>query len=127
MVRIAGVSIPESKNIEIALTYIYGVGRSRSQKILTDTKIDSFKKAKDLTQDELGLLKNYIEKNYTIEGELRREISNNIKRLKEIGTYRGTRHSRRLPMTGRTKSNSRTVRGNTRRTSGSGKTIVTNK
>lgn len=127
MVRIAGVSIPESKNIEIALTYIYGVGRSRSQKILIDTKIDPFKKAKDLTQDELGLLKNYIEKNYTIEGELRREVSSNVKRLKEIGTYRGTRHSKRLPMTGRTKSNSRTVRGNIRRTSGSGKTIVTNK
>ena len=127
MVRIAGVSIPESKNIEIALTYIYGVGRSRSQKILADTKIDSFKKAKDLTQDELGLLKNYIEKNYTIEGELRREVSSNIKRLKEIGTYRGTRHSKRLPLTGRTNSNSRPVRGNIRRPTGSGKPIVTNK
>ncbi|MEY3470692.1 MAG: ribosomal protein [Candidatus Parcubacteria bacterium] len=124
MVRIAGVVIPEYKNIEIALTYIYGVGLTRSKKVLEITGIDSYKKAKDLTEKEITLLKECIEKNYKIEGDLRREIANNIKRLKDINSYRGSRHSKKLPIKGRTKTNSRTIRGNVVRTMGSGRRKV---
>jgi len=124
MIRIAGVTIPESKNIEVALTYIYGVGPTRSKAVLKAVGIDPYKKAKDLNQDELSLLKGYIEKNFTIEGDLRREVSNHIKRLKDIGSYRGSRHAKKLPIKARTKTNSRTVRGNVRRTMGSGRRTV---
>lgn len=124
MVRIAGVTIPESKNVEIALTYIYGIGLTRSQKVLAAVNIDPYKKAKDLSVDEIAKLKEFIEKNFKIEGDLRREVSGNIKRLKDIGTYRGSRHAKRLPIKARTKTNSRTTRGNVRRTMGSGRRTV---
>jgi small subunit ribosomal protein S13 len=122
MPRIAGVNIPENKRIEIALTYIYGIGNSLSKKILDELKVDVNKKAADLTQKEVGDLKDYIEKNYKIEGDLRRQVMINVKRLKDIGAWRGHRHSRGLPVRGqRTKTNNRTVRGNVRKTMGSGR------
>lgn len=122
MPRIAGINIPEKKRIEIALTYIYGVGRPLAKKILLETKINPDKKAQDLTSDELGQLKDLIEKKHKIEGDLRREVMMNIKRLKDIGVWRGMRHSKKLPVRGqRTKTNTRTVRGNVRKTMGSGR------
>ena len=122
MPRIAGVNIPENKRIEIALTYIYGIGNSLSKKILKELKVDINKKASDLTPKEVNDLKDYIEKNYKIEGDLRRQIMINIKRLKDIGTWRGHRHIKGLPVRGqRTKTNNRTVRGNVRKTMGSGR------
>ncbi|MGD0576960.1 MAG: 30S ribosomal protein S13 [Candidatus Staskawiczbacteria bacterium] len=122
MPRIAGVNIPENKRIEVALTYIYGVGNSLSKKILAELKVDANKKAKDLTPKEVNDLKDYIEKNYKIEGDLRRQIMINVKRLKDIGAWRGIRHSKGLPVRGqRTKTNNRTVRGNVRKTMGSGR------
>ncbi len=124
MIRIAGVTIPESKNIEVALTYIYGVGLTRSKAVLKAVGINPYRKAKDLSQDEISSLKSYIEKNFTIEGDLRREVANHVKRLKEIGSYRGSRHTKKLPIKARTKTNSRTVRGNVRRTMGSGRRTV---
>lgn len=120
--RIIGVNIPDAKKIEYALPYIYGVGLTISRKILHATKIDPSKRAKDLTQDEVGKIKEYIEKNFKVEGELRTVIKQNIQLMKEMLTYRGMRHSRHLPVRGqRTKTNSRTVRGNVRKTAGSGK------
>lgn len=124
MIRIAGVIIPESKNIDIALTYIYGIGPTRSKFILGQVNIDPYRKAKTLTVKEVSSLKEYIEKNYKIEGDLRREVSTNIKRLKDIASYRGSRHTKKLPIKARTKTNSRTVRGNVRRTMGSGRRSV---
>jgi small subunit ribosomal protein S13 len=122
MPRIAGVNIPENKRIEISLTYIYGVGNSLSKKILAEMNIDLNKKASDLTPKEVNDLKDYIEKNYKIEGDLRRQIMIHVKRLKDIGSWRGMRHSRKLPVRGqRTKTNNRTVRGNVRKTMGSGR------
>ncbi|MDD2913244.1 MAG: 30S ribosomal protein S13 [Candidatus Pacebacteria bacterium] len=122
MPRIAGINIPENKKILIALTYIYGVGLVLSKKILEKAKISPDKKAADLKPDEINKLKEIIEKEYKIEGELRREIMLNIKRLKDINCYKGIRHSKRLPVRGqRTKTNTRTVRGNVRRTVGSGR------
>ncbi|HCC59867.1 MAG: 30S ribosomal protein S13 [Candidatus Staskawiczbacteria bacterium RIFOXYC1_FULL_37_43] len=122
MPRIAGVNIPENKRIEISLTYIYGIGNSLSKKILGELKIDLNKKAKDLTSKEVNDLKEFIEKNYKIEGDLRRQIMINIKRLKDIGAWRGMRHAKGLPVRGqRTKTNTRTVRGNVRKTMGSGR------
>ena len=120
--RIAGVNIPENKRIEIALTYIYGIGRPLAKRILTRSHIDINKKAKDLTSQEIGDLKEIIEKDFKIEGDLRREIMMNIKRLKDIATWRGMRHTKKLPVRGqRTKTNTRTVRGNVRKTMGSGR------
>jgi small subunit ribosomal protein S13 len=108
--RIAGVEIPENKNIEIALTYIYGIGRSLSRNILTKAGIGFSKKTKTLSQEEIKKLRELVEKE-KIEGELRREIRANIKRLQEIKSYRGIRHLKNLPVRGqRTKTNSRTVR-----------------
>ena len=122
MSRIAGVNIPENKQIETALTYIYGIGRSLSKKILAETKINPQIKAVKLTPNEVNILKEAIEKNYKIEGELRREQMMNIKRLKDIGSWRGIRHIKGLPARGqRTKTNNRTVRGNVRKTVGSGR------
>ena len=122
MPRIAGVNIPENKIIEISLTYIYGIGRSLSKKILQEMKIEANKKASDLTQKEVNDLKDYIEKQYKIEGDLRRQIMINVKRLKDIGAWRGLRHIKGLPVRGqRTKTNNRTVRGNVRKTMGSGR------
>ena len=120
--RLLGINIPDNKRVEIALTYLYGVGRTLSQDILAKTKIDINKRAKDLTPEELNKIKEYIEKNYKVEGELRQIIKQNIAMLKDLQVYRGHRHMRRLPARGqRTKTNSRTVRGNVRKTAGSGK------
>ncbi|OGZ24765.1 MAG: 30S ribosomal protein S13 [Candidatus Nealsonbacteria bacterium RIFCSPLOWO2_01_FULL_43_32] len=122
MPRIAGVNIPENKQIEIALTYIYGIGRSLSKKVLSETKIDPAAKATQLTPAEINQLKDLIEKTYKIEGDLRRERMMNIKRLKDIGSWRGLRHLKGLPVRGqRTSTNNRTVRGNVRKTVGSGR------
>ena len=122
MPRIAGVDIPEDKKILIALTYIYGIGRSLSWKIINEAKIDPERKAKELTPEEINRLKEIIEKKYKVEGELRKEIISNLKRLKEIGCWRGIRHIKGLPVRGQTtRVNSRTVRGNVRKTVGSGR------
>ncbi len=122
MPRIAGINIPEKKQIEIALTYIFGIGRSLARKILTEAGIQATKKASELTAQEVAHLKDIIEKNYKAEGELKREIMMNIKRLKDAGTWRGIRHIKGLPVRGqRSRTNTRTVRGNVRKTVGSGR------
>ncbi len=122
MARIAGINIPDKKRIEIALTYIYGIGKVRSNLILSALGIDKNIKVKDISEKQLNDIKNYIDKNFKIEGDLKREVMSNIKRLKEISSYRGIRHTRGLPVRGqRTKTNSRTVRGNVRKTMGSGR------
>lgn len=120
--RIVGTVIPDAKQIVYALAYIYGVGIPGARRIVTLAKISPTKRAKDLTPDEINRVREIIEKSYRIEGELRREIMMNIKRHKDIGTYRGQRHIRGLPVRGqRTKTNSRTRRGNVRKTMGSGR------
>ncbi|MGB3988388.1 MAG: 30S ribosomal protein S13 [Minisyncoccales bacterium] len=122
MPRIAGVNIPENKKIERSLTHILGVGLSLSRQILDEVGIDPNKITSELTTEEVQRLKESIEKNHTVEGDLRRKVMLNIKRLKEIGSWRGMRHSKGLPARGqRTKTNSRTVRGNVRKTVGSGR------
>ena len=122
MPRIAGINIPDNKQISFALAYIYGIGRSLSKKILVQAGISPSIKAKDLNADEVNRLKEIIEKNYKIEGELRRETMMNIKRLKDINCWRGIRHIKGLPVRGqRTKTNNRTIRGNVRKTVGSGR------
>ncbi len=120
--RIAGINIPDNKKIEYSLPYIYGIGLTLSRKILKQVQVDPRKHAKDLTPAEINRIREVIEKSYKIEGDLRREIMTNIKRLRELQSYRGTRHMRGLPVRGqRTKTNSRTRRGNTRKTMGSGR------
>lgn len=122
MARIAGVTLPAQKRIEVGLTYIYGVGSMTAKKILKETGISPDVRVKDLTEAQANALRDHVEKTFKVEGELRREVLGNIKRLRDIGSFRGTRHSKGLPARGqRTKTNSRTVRGNTRRTMGSGK------
>ena len=122
MPRIAGINIPENKQILIALTYIHGIGRSLAGEILEKAGINPSVKAKSLTTEQLNLLKEIIEKNYTVEGALKREVMMNIKRLRDIGCWRGLRHMRGLPVRGQTtRTNSRTVRGNVRRTVTSGR------
>jgi len=122
MVRIAGVNLPPNKRVEIGLTYIFGIGRFLANYILKTVNVDPNKRVRDLTNEEVEKIKVLIEKSYKVEGELRREIAANIRRLKEIGCYRGIRHAKHLPVRGqRTKTNSRTVRGNVRRTMGSGR------
>jgi len=122
MPRIAGVNIPDEKQIEIALTHVYGIGRPLARQILAKARINPFLKAKDLTTEQLNLLKEIIEKQYKIEGELKREIMTAIRRLKDIGSWRGFRHIKGLPVRGqRTRTNTRTVRGNVRKTVGSGR------
>ncbi len=121
MPRILGINIPDNKKILYSLPYIYGVGLTLSKLILRSTKIDENKLAKDLVFDEINKIQKIIEASYKVEGDLRKEISQNIKRLKEIGAWRGIRHSKRLPIHGRTKTNSRTIRGNVRKTMGSGR------
>lgn len=119
--RIAGINIPEDKRLDIGLTAVYGVGRPRAAETLATLKIDGGKRPKDLTTQEESTLRDTIEK-FTIEGELRRQISANIRRLKDIKAHRGTRHLKKLPARGqRTKTNSRTVRGNVRKTMTSGR------
>lgn len=120
--RIAGTNIPDNKRLEIALTYIYGIGRTSAARILDKAGVPPEKHSKDLKGEEINRLREELEKNYKVEGELRREIILHIKRLRDIGSYRGMRHSRGLPARGqRTKTNSRTRRGNVRKTMGSGK------
>ncbi len=122
MIRIAGINIPDNKRIEISLTYIYGIGRTTSQKILDELGIDRNIRTKDLAEGVANKLREAVEKKYRVEGELRHEVKQNIKRLKEIGCYRGSRHQKNLPSRGqRTKTNTRTVRGNVRKTMGSGR------
>jgi len=127
MARIAGITLP-NKRVEIALTYIQGIGRSRSNQILKKVQVNRDTRVNDLSADEVNRLREEIEKNFRVEGELRRDVGANIKRLKEIGSWRGIRHARSLPVRGqRTKTNSRTVRGNVRRTMGSGRTKMEKK
>jgi small subunit ribosomal protein S13 len=119
MARIAGVDLPREKNVEIALTYIYGIGRSTSQEILSQANIDAQTKVKDLAEAEVGRLREVIDRNYRVEGDLRREVSMNISRLQEIGCYRGIRHRRNLPVHGqRTRTNARSKRGQRRTVAG---------
>jgi len=121
-VRIASITLPNEKRIEAGLRYLYGIGLTRSQKILKELGIDPNTRIKDLPVDVANKLRDYIEKKYKVEGELKREVLTNIKRLKEIKCYRGTRHQKGLPVRGqRTKTNCRTVRGNVRHTAGSGR------
>ncbi|MCL5774584.1 MAG: 30S ribosomal protein S13 [Patescibacteria group bacterium] len=122
MARIAGINIPNEKRIEASLPYLYGIGLPLARKILVAVKIDPNKRTKDLTEEELNRIRDFIDKNYKVEGNLRQQVLLNIKRLKEIGAYRGIRHIRGLPVRGqRTKTNSRTRRGNVRKTAGSGR------
>ena len=119
MARLAGVDIPRDKRVVIALTYIYGVGRTRSNEILTATEIDENIRVKDLTDDQLVALRDYIEGNYKVEGDLRREVTADIRRKVEIGSYEGIRHRRGLPVRGqRTKTNARTRKGPKRTVAG---------
>jgi len=121
MARISGINIPDNKRIEIALTYIFGIGRTLSNVVLRTAKVNPDKRAKDLTADEVNKIQAVIDNNYKVEGDLRRDTVENIKHLKEAGTWKGTRHMRKLPIHGRTKTNSRTLRGNLRKTMGSGR------
>ena len=112
MARIAGVDLPREKRIEIALTYIYGIGRNIADDIIEATGVNPDTRVKDLTEDDIGKLRDYIDHNVKVEGDLRREVSMNIKRLMEIGCYRGLRHRRGLPVRGQnTKNNARTRKG----------------
>jgi small subunit ribosomal protein S13 len=112
MARIAGIDLPRDKRVLIGLTYLYGIGRPTSEKILTKVNIDVNTRVKDLTEDEVSKLRTILEEEYLIEGDLRREIAMNIKRLQDIGSYRGIRHRKRLPVRGqKTKTNARTVKG----------------
>jgi small subunit ribosomal protein S13 len=125
--RILGITLPDEKRIDIALTTLHGIGRSRAQSILTEAKVAFDKKSKDVTADEENHIRKVIE-TIKIEGDLKREVSANIKRLKDIKAYRGVRHQRGLPVNGqRTKTNSRTRRGNTRKTAGTGRKVAEKK
>jgi len=122
MARIAGVDLPRDKRVEIGLTYIYGIGRSRSNEILYHTRIDPDTRVRELTEAETSRLREFIDENYRIEGELRRQVSQNIRRLKDIGCYRGIRHRRNLPVRGqRTRTNARTRKGPRKTVAGRGR------
>ena len=122
MARIAGVDLPSDKRIEIGLTYIYGIGLTTSQKIINEAGINPDTRVRDLTDDEIGNIRKYIDQNLKVEGDLRTEISLNIKRLRDIGCYRGIRHRRGLPVRGQnTKNNARTRKGNRKASVGSKK------
>lgn len=126
MARIAGVTLPANKRVIVALTYIYGVGLSTAKKVLVTAKVNEDVRVKDLTDEQTNKIRELIEKGHRVEGDLRREVLGNIKRLKDIGCYRGIRHIKHLPVRGqRTKTNSRSVRGNVRRTMGSGHRVLT--
>lgn len=115
MARIAGVDLPANKRVEIALTYIFGIGHTTAKKVVSDSKVDPSTRVKDLTDEEISLLRKTIESDLKVEGELRTEIAMNIKRLMDIGCYRGIRHRRGLPVRGQnTKNNARTRKGNRR-------------
>lgn len=120
--RISGINLPDQKRAVVALTSIYGIGKPLSSRILEELKIDENTKIRDLTSTEEQALREYVEKNLRVEGELKRDVVMNIKHFKDINAYRGLRHAKNLPVRGqRTKTNSRTVRGNVRRTAGSGR------
>lgn len=120
--RVSGVNIPKEKKVEVALTYVYGIGLTTSKKILALANVNPNTRVKDLTTEQEDLIRNIVEKQHKTEGDLRREVASNIKRLKDIKCYRGIRHAKRLPVRGqRTKTNSRTVRGNKRNLATSGK------
>lgn len=126
MARIAGITIPTQKRIVIALTYVYGIGKPTAVKVLKEAGVSEDIRVKDLTDDQVNSIRTLIEKGRRLEGDLRRDRLASIKRLKEIGSYRGTRHTKHLPVRGqRTKTNSRTVRGNMRKTMGSGRRALT--
>lgn len=128
MPRIAGVNLPENKRIEIALTYIYGLGLSLSQQILNKAQVSPDIRAGKLSSEEVNRLREIVEKEYKVEGELRQQKTMNIKRLKDISCYRGVRHLKGLPVRGQqTRTNTRTIRGNVRRTAGSGRRKATEK
>lgn len=127
MPRIFGVTIPDNKKILYSLPYLYGIGLTSSGVILKSAGIDPDKRANLLTAEELGKIQKLIERNYKIEGDLRKEIGENIKHYREIGTWHGSRLARRLPIRGRTKTNSRTTRGNVRKTMGSGRSKASEK
>jgi len=123
--RVFGTNIPDNKKIEIALTYVYGIGRHLSGIVLKEAKIDPLAKARDLTANDVSRIQLAVEKFAKVEGELRQQIRQNVGRLRDIKAYKGLRHMRRLPVRGqRTRTNSRTVRGNVRKTAGSGKRKV---
>lgn len=122
MARIAGVDLPRNKRVEVGLTYIYGIGRSTSNRILEQAAIDPDKRIRDLTEVEVTALRELVDRNYRVEGDLRREVQMNIKRLMEIGCYRGLRHRRNLPVHGqRTRTNARTKRGPKKTVAGRGR------
>ncbi|RMH01085.1 MAG: 30S ribosomal protein S13 [Chloroflexi bacterium] len=122
MARIAGVDIPRNKRVEISLTYIYGIGRTRSREILAKAGIDPNKRVQDLSESEVTQLRQIVESDYTVEGDLRREVAMNIKRLTEIGCYRGLRHRKHLPVRGqRTRTNARTRKGPKKTVAGRGR------
>jgi len=122
MARIEGVDLPRNKRVEVALNYIYGIGPSRSREIIADTRVNPDTRAKDLTETDVSALREFIGKNYKVEGDLRREVQMNIKRLIEIGCYRGLRHRRNLPVRGqRTRTNSRTRKGPKKTVAGRGR------
>ena len=122
MARIEGVDLPRNKRIEVGLTYIFGIGPTRAKRILTETKVSPDVRVKDLTETDLAALREYITKNYKVEGDLRRSVQMNIKRLIEIGCYRGMRHRRNLPVHGqRTRTNSRTRKGPKKTVAGRGR------
>jgi small subunit ribosomal protein S13 len=122
MARIEGVDLPRNKRIEVALTYLFGIGQTRARDILAATRVSPDVRVKDLTESDAGLLRDYISKNYKVEGDLRREVQMNIKRLIEIGCYRGLRHRRNLPVRGqRTRTNARTRKGPKKTVAGRGR------
>lgn len=122
MARIEGVDLPRSKRIEIGLTYIFGIGRTRANEIIAATKVNPDTRVKDLTENDVSVMREYINKNYKVEGDLRRDVQMNIKRLVEIGCYRGLRHRRGLPVHGqRTKTNARTRKGPKKTVAGRGR------
>lgn len=126
MARIAGVTIPSEKRIVIALTYVHGVGSTTAKQVLKQAGIDENTRTKDLSEDDINKIRTIVEEGRRLEGDLRRLVLTNVKRLKEINSYRGSRHQKGLPARGqRTKSNSRTVRGNKRQTAGSGRKTLT--
>jgi len=128
MARIAGITIPKEKRVEISLTYLYGIGRKTSNEILKTADIDPNVRVKDLTESQINKLREIIEKQYKVEGDLKREMLSNVKRYKDIKCYKGMRHLRKLPVRGqRTKTNCRTVRGNKRVTMGSGRKAAAQK
>jgi small subunit ribosomal protein S13 len=122
MARIEGVDLPRNKRVEVGLTYLYGIGPSRARRVLKETRVSPDTRVKDLTDAEVGLLRDYIAQNYKVEGDLRREVQLHIKRLIEIGSYRGLRHRRNLPLRGqRTRTNARTRKGPKKTVAGRGR------